>query len=85
MGILDFVWLIIVGLVIGAIARLIHPGKENMGCIMTILIGIVGSVVAGVIVKYADWSSWVSFIIAIALAVILIEIYARIKGRRIVT
>lgn len=44
---MEIVWTILIGFVAGVIAKFIHPGKENMGFIMTTLLGIVGSVVAG--------------------------------------
>ncbi|MFC0623139.1 GlsB/YeaQ/YmgE family stress response membrane protein [Kribbella deserti] len=40
---------IVAGLVIGALARLIKPGKQNLGWIATLLLGLVGSVIGGVI------------------------------------
>ena len=40
---MGIVWTILVGLVVGVIAKLLHPGKENMGFIATILLGIAGS------------------------------------------
>jgi uncharacterized membrane protein YeaQ/YmgE (transglycosylase-associated protein family) len=40
-------WMVIVGLVIGAIARFIMPGEQKMGWILTCLLGIGGSLVAG--------------------------------------
>jgi uncharacterized membrane protein YeaQ/YmgE (transglycosylase-associated protein family) len=43
------IWTIVLGFVIGLIAKLIHPGKENMGIITTILLGIAGSFLAGII------------------------------------
>ena len=52
MGIL---WTILLGLVIGLIAKLVHPGKENMGIIMTVLLGIAGSFLAGVIGQAVGW------------------------------
>jgi uncharacterized membrane protein YeaQ/YmgE (transglycosylase-associated protein family) len=52
MGIL---WTIVLGFVIGLIAKLIHPGKENMGFIMTILLGIAGSFLAGIIGQLIGW------------------------------
>jgi uncharacterized membrane protein YeaQ/YmgE (transglycosylase-associated protein family) len=45
--ILHIVWMIIVGLIVGAIARLIVPGKHNMGLILTAVLGIVGAYVGG--------------------------------------
>jgi uncharacterized membrane protein YeaQ/YmgE (transglycosylase-associated protein family) len=49
MGIMGFIKLVIVGLIVGAIARWIMPGAQAMGWIMTSLIGIAGSVVGGLI------------------------------------
>ena len=40
-------WLCIVGLIVGAIARLLLPGRDNIGVLGTILLGIVGSFVGG--------------------------------------
>ena len=40
---------IIAGLVIGALARLIKPGKQNLGLLATLLLGIVGAIIGGVI------------------------------------
>ena len=39
---MGFIWTIVLGFVIGVFAKLLHPGKENMGFIMTILLGIAG-------------------------------------------
>ena len=48
---LHFVWMFIVGIVIGAIARLILPGAQSMGILMTGVLGIVGSIVGGFIAR----------------------------------
>ena len=40
---MGIIWTIVLGLVIGVLAKLLHPGKENMGFIMTIVLGIAGS------------------------------------------
>jgi uncharacterized membrane protein YeaQ/YmgE (transglycosylase-associated protein family) len=45
MGIL---WTIVLGFVIGVMAKLLHPGRENMGFIATIVLGVAGSFLAGV-------------------------------------
>jgi uncharacterized membrane protein YeaQ/YmgE (transglycosylase-associated protein family) len=82
---MGWVWHVLVGAVVGIIARMIHPGKENMGWIMTLLIGVAGSVVAALIGQASGWysiPSWAGFGVAIVLAVILVAIYARMKGRR---
>jgi uncharacterized membrane protein YeaQ/YmgE (transglycosylase-associated protein family) len=78
-------WYLLLGLVIGIIARLILPGKENMGWIMTLLLGALGAFIAGSIGQWAGWysfPSWIGFAIAIVVAIILIFIYTRIKGRK---
>jgi uncharacterized membrane protein YeaQ/YmgE (transglycosylase-associated protein family) len=44
-------WLIF-GLIIGAIAKLLYPGNDRMGCLSTIALGVLGSVMGGVIAKF---------------------------------
>ena len=46
---LSFIWWLIIGLIAGALARLIMPGKDPMGVLATILLGIVGSIIGGLI------------------------------------
>jgi len=53
---LNFIAWLIVGLIAGALARLIMPGRDPMGIIATILLGIVGSIVGG-LVSWAIWGS----------------------------
>jgi uncharacterized membrane protein YeaQ/YmgE (transglycosylase-associated protein family) len=48
---LHILWHIVVGFVIGLIARAIMPGAQHMGLIMTTLLGIVGAVVGGLIAR----------------------------------
>ena len=45
------IWMFIVGIVVGAIARFIMPGAEHMGLIMTGLVGIAGSFIGGFIAR----------------------------------
>ncbi|GMU73587.1 MAG: hypothetical protein AMXMBFR42_30400 [Burkholderiales bacterium] len=49
MGIMSIVWMIIVGFIVGLIARFFYPGAINLGFWMTTLLGIGGSVVGGII------------------------------------
>jgi uncharacterized membrane protein YeaQ/YmgE (transglycosylase-associated protein family) len=85
MGILTW---IILGLVAGAIAKFLMPGRDPGGFIVTILIGIVGAVIGGFIstqIGYGDVSgfNFPSLIIAILGAVILLIIYRMVAGRRV--
>jgi uncharacterized membrane protein YeaQ/YmgE (transglycosylase-associated protein family) len=78
------IWTIVLGFVIGLIAKLLHPGKENMGIIMTILLGITGSFLAGVIGQFIGWykaGEGAGFIASVIVAIILLMIYGRIKGK----
>ena len=48
---LHFLWMFIVGIIVGAIARLIIPGAQSMGILMTGILGIAGSFVGGLIAR----------------------------------
>ncbi len=48
---LHFIWMFIVGIIVGAIARFIMPGAVHMGIIMTGILGIAGSIVGGFIAR----------------------------------
>jgi uncharacterized membrane protein YeaQ/YmgE (transglycosylase-associated protein family) len=70
---MHWVWLIIVGAMVGALGRLFHPGVDPMGWILTILIGIASLVVAGLIFS----NGVVEFIVGIIVAVILVALVGR--------
>jgi uncharacterized membrane protein YeaQ/YmgE (transglycosylase-associated protein family) len=75
---MEWVWLIIVGAVVGALGRLFHPGVDPMGWLLTILIGVASLVVAGLIFD----SAVLTFIIGIVVAVILVALVSRtLRGR----
>ena len=78
------IWTIVLGFVIGVIAKLIHPGKEKMGFIMTILLGIAGSFLAGVIGQFIGWykaGQGAGFIASVIVAILLLVVYGKIKGK----
>ena len=75
---MHWIWLIIVGALVGALGRLFHPGVDPMGWIVTILIGIASLVIAGVIFS----SGWLEFLVGIVVAVILVAIVGRFFGER---
>ncbi|MBP1700177.1 MAG: transglycosylase-associated protein [Deltaproteobacteria bacterium] len=81
---MGIIWTIVLGLVIGIIAKLIHPGRENMGIIMTIVLGIAGSFLAGIIGQAIGWyraGEGAGFIASVIVAIILLVIYGKIKGK----
>jgi uncharacterized membrane protein YeaQ/YmgE (transglycosylase-associated protein family) len=73
---MHWVWLIIVGAVVGALGRLFHPGQDPMGWLLTILIGIASLVIAGLIFS----NGVLEFVVGIIVAVVLVAIVARFYG-----
>ena len=75
---------IIIGFVVGVIAKLIMPGKENMGFILTTLIGIAGSIVATYLGQAVGWydagqgAGWISSIVG---AFLLLWIVQKFRSR----
>ena len=77
-------WIIIGGLA-GAIAKLVMPGRDPGGCIVTVLLGIAGALLAGWIGKTVGWyntNEGAGFIAAIVGAFIILFLYRMIAGRR---
>jgi uncharacterized membrane protein YeaQ/YmgE (transglycosylase-associated protein family) len=79
---------IFIGLIVGALARLILPGRQNIGVIMTILLGAIGSFTGSWVtyrlISTANQGKFelTAFLVGIIVAVILIAIYVGITGRR---
>jgi len=81
------VWGLVAGIIIGPLARLVLPGKQNISLGMTILIGAVGAIVGGFI---ADWAGvgttegidWIKLAIQVGVAVVVVLIYGSMAGRR---
>ena len=81
MGIL---WMLIIGLIVGAIAKLIMPGKDPGGIIVTIILGIAGAFLAGFLGRAMGWygeGDAAGFIASVIGAIILLIIYRMIAGR----
>jgi uncharacterized membrane protein YeaQ/YmgE (transglycosylase-associated protein family) len=79
---------IFVGLIVGALARLILPGRQNIGVVMTILLGAVGSFTGSWVtyrlISTANQGKFelTAFLVGIIVAVVLIAIYVGVTGRR---
>ena len=72
---MHFIWFLIVGAVVGALGRLLHPGRDPMGWLLTIAIGVVSLLVAAII-SSGIWA----FIIGVVVAVILVALVGRMFG-----
>ena len=69
--------LIIVGLIVGALGRLIHPGRDPMGIGVTILLGVAATLVAGLLI-----GGVLGFILAVVIAVVLVALVGRMMSTR---
>jgi uncharacterized membrane protein YeaQ/YmgE (transglycosylase-associated protein family) len=85
----QIIGLIVVGLIIGALARLITPGKQHMSVFATLALGVVGAIIGGLIghLFNKDTSVWelnvLGFIFAVIAAVLLVGVAERLSsGRR---
>jgi uncharacterized membrane protein YeaQ/YmgE (transglycosylase-associated protein family) len=82
---MSFLWMIIIGLIVGALAKLLMPGKDPGGIIVTILIGIIGALIAGFLGRMLGWYAEgepVGFIASVVGAIVLLLGYRAItKGR----
>jgi uncharacterized membrane protein YeaQ/YmgE (transglycosylase-associated protein family) len=72
---MHWIWFIIAGAIVGALGRLVHPGRDPMGFLMTIAVGIVAMIIAGAIS-----SGWVAFIIGVIIAALLVMLIGRFTG-----
>jgi uncharacterized membrane protein YeaQ/YmgE (transglycosylase-associated protein family) len=84
---MGFIWWLIIGLIAGALARLIMPGRDPMGIIATIVLGIVGSILGG-LVAMAIWRTDTDtgfhpagLLLSILGAILVLWIYRMVKSR----
>lgn len=76
--------MIIVGFIVGLIARAIMPGNQNMGIVMTTILGIVGAVIAGYLGQALGWyqsgepAGWISSVVG---AIIVLAIVGMVRRK----
>jgi uncharacterized membrane protein YeaQ/YmgE (transglycosylase-associated protein family) len=81
----SILWILLIGLVVGAIAKLLIPGKDPGGCIVTILLGIAGAVVASYLGQVVGWyqpGQPAGFIGSVVGAILLLLLYRLLFRRR---
>ena len=82
---MEFLWMLIIGLIVGAVAKLLMPGKDPGGILITMLIGIVGALIAGYLGGALGWygkGEPAGFIASVLGAVLLLFLYRlTLKGR----
>ncbi|HRD97116.1 MAG TPA: GlsB/YeaQ/YmgE family stress response membrane protein [Rubrivivax sp.] len=75
---------IIVGLIVGAIARFLLPGEQKMGWILTCVLGIAGSFLAGFVGQALGWyqvgqpAGWIASVVG---AVVLLWVVGKVQGK----
>ena len=83
---MQILWTLLIGLIIGAVAKLLMPGKDPGGFIVTMLIGIAGSFVATYAGRALGWyqeGQGAGFIMSVLGAVVLLAIYHMFKRRAV--
>lgn len=79
---------IVVGLIVGVLARLVMPGKQSIGLIMTVILGALGSFIGTWLTYQLGYSNSnggfeiIPFLVGIIVAVVLIAIYLGVTGKR---
>jgi uncharacterized membrane protein YeaQ/YmgE (transglycosylase-associated protein family) len=82
---MDIIWLLLIGLIIGVVAKLLMPGDDPGGCIVTMLLGVAGAFMAPYLGQLLDVSSpggLVWFGLAVLGSVLLLAVYRLLLGRR---
>ncbi|UYZ81137.1 GlsB/YeaQ/YmgE family stress response membrane protein [Moraxella bovis] len=82
---MSIIWTIILGLVVGLLARAIKPGADSMGWIMTVILGIVGAVVGGFLASVLGMSVEGGFgglVLSVIGAIIVLFIYEFATGKK---
>lgn len=78
-------WMLIVGLVVGALAKLLMPGRDPGGIFITMLLGVAGALLAGFLGRSLGWyaeNESAGLIASVLGAVLLLGIYRLVVGRR---
>ena len=80
---MSIIIMIIVGFIVGLIARAIMPGDQNMGIIMTTILGIIGAVVAGFLGQSLGWyapgepAGWIGSVVGANIVLFVVGLIAR--------
>ncbi len=80
---MEYVWMVLVGFVVGLVARAILPGTQSLGIILTAVLGIAGSFAAGFVGQALGWyhaGQGAGFIGSVLGAIVLLFIVGKLKG-----
>jgi uncharacterized membrane protein YeaQ/YmgE (transglycosylase-associated protein family) len=82
---MEYIWTALIGFIAGLVARAVHPGKDDLGIIMTIVLGIAGSFIATYLGQAVGWykqGESAGFIMSVIGAVVLLVIYGFIVKKK---
>ncbi|MCK6052570.1 GlsB/YeaQ/YmgE family stress response membrane protein [Moraxella osloensis] len=82
---MSFIYMIIMGLIVGVIARAIKPGADTMGWILTIVLGIIGALVGGFLAGMLGINAnggFTGLIFSVIGAIIVLFVYELATGKR---
>lgn len=82
---MSWLWLILIGFVIGLVARALKPGDDKLGIIMTTVLGVLGSLGAGWLGRQMGWygaNEPAGFVASVIGAILLLVIYGLIARNR---
>ena len=78
----SLLWLALTGLIIGALGRLVLPGRQEISLLATALVGIAASLLGGILADVFDVGWLIQFLVAVALAAIGITVFASTERGR---
>jgi uncharacterized membrane protein YeaQ/YmgE (transglycosylase-associated protein family) len=78
----SLLWLALTGLIIGALGRLVLPGRHDISLLATALVGIAASLLGGILADLFDVGWFIQFLVAVALAAVGITLFASSEQRR---
>jgi uncharacterized membrane protein YeaQ/YmgE (transglycosylase-associated protein family) len=84
---MSIVWMLVVGLIVGAIAKLLMPGRDPGGMLVTMMLGVAGALVAGFLGRALGWyreGQPAGILASIIGAILLLALYRLFAKRRVV-
>ena len=84
---MSIVWMLVVGLIVGAIAKLLMPGRDPGGMVVTMILGVAGALVAGFLGRSLGWyreGEPVGILASVVGAILLLVVYRMFAKRRLV-
>lgn len=81
---MSFIWMLFIGLIVGAVAKFLTPGRDPGGCLVTMLLGVTGAMLAGYLGRSAGWYAEgepVGFLASVLGAILILLLFRLIRGR----